>query len=263
MRELRRQVLVTSHGPDADSELSSRPARFPEASYTHLRIATLVSYYVRVSPQRGMRFSSTEIFQLLVAIAALTLAFTLALGNGVGGIADRVRASVPAFLLLLGVSFVAVMTGFILHELAHKVVAQRYGCLAEFRYFPVGLLMGIVTAALGFIFAAPGAVVISGAVTPRQNARISAAGPGTNLAVAAGFLGLAFAFGSASGSPGLIDFLVANVAFVNLLLGGFNLIPVPPLDGSKIFAFNKPMWVGLVVALVGVGAAGWWGRVFF
>ena len=261
MRELRRQVLVTSHGPDADSELSSRPARFPEASYTHLRIATLVSYYVRVSPQRGMRFSSTEIFQLLAAIAALTLAFTLTLGRGVGRIADLIRTFDPEFLLLLGVSFVAVMTGFILHELAHKVVAQRYGCLAEFRYFPVGLLMGIVTAALGFIFAAPGAVVISGAVTPRQNARISAAGPGTNLAVAAGFLGLAFVSGS--GPPGLIDFLVANVAFVNLLLGGFNLIPVPPLDGSKIFAFNKPMWVGLVVALVGVGAAGWWGRVFF
>ena len=261
MRELRRQVLVTSHGPDADSELSSRPARFPEASYTHLRIATLVSYYVRVSPQRGMRFSSTEIFQLLAAIAALTLAFTLTLGRGVGRIADLIRTFDPEFLLLLGVSFVAVMTGFILHELAHKVVAQRYGCLAEFRYFPVGLLMGIVTAALGFIFAAPGAVVISGAVTPRQNSRISAAGPGTNLAVAAGFLGLAFVSGS--GPPGLIDFLVANVAFVNLLLGGFNLIPVPPLDGSKIFAFNKPMWVGLVVALVGVGAAGWWGRVFF
>jgi Zn-dependent protease len=44
--------------------------------------------------------------------------------------------------------------------------------------------------------------------------------------------------------------LVGMVAFVNLFLGFFNLLPFPPLDGSRIFSINKPLWVAM---LVGVG----------
>ena len=152
-------------------------------------------------------------------------------------------------------SFVAVITAFLLHELAHKALAQRYGCYAEFRAYPMGLLLGILTAAFGFLFAAPGAVMISGSVSSRQNARISAVGPGTNFALAGAFFGLWFGFGA--GPDSLVPQLIATVAFVNLFLGGFNMVPFPPLDGSKIFAYNRPMWVGMVVVLVALAYVGW------
>lgn len=204
-----------------------------------------------------MRFSSQEVVQIFVAVAALTLAFALVLAGGLARIDALIRSGGPLLLLfVIGASFIAVVTAFLLHELAHKALAQRYGCFAEFRYYPMGLLLGILTAAFGFIFAAPGAVMISGPVNPRQHVRISAVGPGTNLVVAVLFVGLAVAIG-ATGSltADLTSILVSTVAFVNLFLGGFNLIPFPPLDGSKIFAFDKPLWVGMVVllALVYVG----------
>ena len=75
--------------------------------------------------------------------------------------------------------------GFLLHELAHKFVAQYYGCEAEFRsmdqmlYFAVGLSLFV-----GILFAAPGAVMIAGGVTRKENGIISVAGPLTNYVLA-------------------------------------------------------------------------------
>jgi Zn-dependent protease len=165
--------------------------------------------------------------------------------------------------VLLVSSFVAVVTAFLLHELAHKAVAQRYGCFAEFRYYPMGLVLGVLTAAFGFLFAMPGAVMISGYVGPRENVRISAAGPGTNMALAAVFLALAVGLGTTGGpTSNLVKQLVASIAYVNLFLGGFNLIPFPPLDGSKVFAFDKVLWVLMVAGLGGLYVAGVWLRAF-
>ncbi|HKZ63900.1 MAG TPA: site-2 protease family protein [Thermoplasmata archaeon] len=216
--------------------------------------------YWRLEPaRRGMRFSRIEITQILIAVAAMTLAFSLVFLGRIYWL-----SSVPAVFDLVVIalifvsSFVAVVTAFLLHELAHKAVAQRYGCFAEFRAYPMGLLLGIFTAAFGFLFAAPGAVMVSGAVSERQNARISAAGPGTNAILAAGFIGLAVLLGvSPDPIENIAAFFVGDIAFVNLFLGGFNLVPFPPLDGSKIFAYDRVMWVAMVVGLVAVGYLGW------
>jgi len=211
-----------------------------------------------------MRFSPFEVRHILLAVGAMTLAFSMAT---VGGADALLRAWDWGGPVLVGIivlsSFVAVLTAFLLHELMHKKVAQRYGCFAEFRAYPMGLVLGVLTAAFGFMFAAPGAVMVSGQVSGRQNVRISAAGPATNLALAAGFMGLALALG-ASLNPlvSLASYLVASIAFVNLFLGFFNLIPFPPLDGSKIFAFDKPLWVGMIAATAALYAAGWYVGVF-
>ncbi len=222
--------------------------------------------YVTVGPARArMRFSRVEVTQILVAVAAMTLAFALAIVNGVTGLEALFRdpAGGPTLIIVLVSAFVAVVTAFLLHELAHKAVAQRYGCHAEFRYYPMGLLLGILTGAFGFLFAMPGAVMISGYVGPRENVRISAAGPATNMGLAAVFITLAAVLGSGSGRfTDLVSGLIASIAFVNLFLGGFNLIPFPPLDGSKVFAFNKGLWVAMVGGLAAMYAAGWYLRVF-
>src|SRR3989338_9151331 len=64
------------------------------------------------------------------------------------------------FITHLVVVLIAVGTGFILHELAHKYVAIHYGDHAEFRAWKEGLIFALVLAVLNspIIFAAPGAV---------------------------------------------------------------------------------------------------------
>jgi Zn-dependent protease len=48
------------------------------------------------------------------------------------------------------------------------------------------------------------------------------------------FFGLILRFLVAEGSPPQIIFIVSSIILINLGLGIFNLIPIPPLDGSKL-----------------------------
>jgi Zn-dependent protease len=155
----------------------------------------------------------------------------------------------PLVLLIITGSFVAVLTAFFLHELAHKAIAQRSGAVAEYRHSPFGRLVGFLTASVGLMIAMPGAVVVSGSVSARQHVRISAAGPATNLAFAAAFIGLSLALGTAPGrfrEP--IPIFIGAIAFVNVLLAGFSLIPVPSIDFHRKIAGRVPVHVTLVAS---------------
>ena len=78
--------------------------------------------------------------------------------------------------------FISLTPAFLLHEIAHKIVARRYGCWAEFRANPSGLRFGVILAAvLGIVFMAPGAVMVAGRTTKTQFGRIALAGPVTNV----------------------------------------------------------------------------------
>ena len=71
-------------------------------------------------------------------------------------------------------------------------------------------------------------------------AKVAAAGPLANLVVAL-FFGLVFRF-----MPFIsltFNGLIAAIIYINLVLMIFNLVPLPPLDGSKILApFLSPKW---------------------
>ena len=197
-------------------------------------------------PKPGVHFSRTELVQLGVAILALSAAFTIL----------YVRSDLlffgqnPGLFLAIyfPASLLAVGTGVGLHGIMHKVVAQRYGLWAEFRYNLRGLAFAFIfAAAIGFLYGAPGATWISGAVTKEQNGRISAAGPVTNIVIAAvlyaGFLAL---MPRASSFGGLLVVLyLIQAASVNAFLAGFNMIPVMPLDGAKVWAWNKAAYLGI------------------
>lgn len=74
---------------------------------------------------------------------------------------------------------------------------------------------------------------------PRSGAaKIAAAGPASNLFLALVF-GIILRVMSGSGySPQFLDELFAIIVYLNILLAIFNLVPIPPLDGSKVlFAF--------------------------
>lgn len=185
-----------------------------------------------------IRFSRQETVHILIAVAALTFAFFNIFRWWT--IEDMSVA-----LFFLGTSAVAVITGFAFHELMHKFLAQRYGAWAEFRIYPMGLIMAIFFSFLGFVFAAPGAVYIQGRITERQNGIISIVGPLSNLVIgtACTFLGLAL-----SGSYEIIGLALGVIGSINLFLALFNLLPFPPLDGSKVWRWNIGIYAAVLAA---------------
>jgi len=67
---------------------------------------------------------------------------------------------------------------------------------------------------------------------------VAAAGPASNFLIALAF-GLALRFSAALAASAAAG-LVATIVLVNLMLGTFNLIPIPPLDGSRLLLAVLP-----------------------
>ena len=186
--------------------------------------------------------SQTEIKDIIKAWIAVSLAFgivqTVSPGNFLSIFLSK------AFYLNFVVSGLTVGIGFLLHELGHKIVAQRYGCFAEFRSFDNMLVFAVLMSFFGFVFAAPGAVMISGRVNPRKNGIISAAGPLVNLALAVVFLPLAFA-------PSAFLKILGTYGFmINSWLALFNMIPLWLFDGRKVWNWSKSAYFTIVVIAV-------------
>src|SRR5438477_3744262 len=187
-------------------------------------------------------FSPKEVRDIIVAWAALALAFTIATRGGINSAAALLGGGCLAAYFI---AFVAVGSGFVLHELMHKFTAERYGYWAEFRMWFMGIVLALVTSTLGFIFAAPGATYIQGYnVSDRQNGIISLAGPLTNVVIAFVFLLVGMAGTGIVGTIGVVG------SQVNLFLATFNMLPVMPLDGAKVFHWNKAIWAAVFVPLV-------------
>ncbi|MBI4396514.1 MAG: site-2 protease family protein [Elusimicrobia bacterium] len=140
---------------------------------------------------------------------------------------------------------VVLLYSVIAHEISHGLAASFYGddtarlagrlSLNPASHIdPMGLLMLLVA---GFGWAKPVPV----GYDKLRNARfafvtVALAGPFTNLSIA--FLAAAFLQFPAVHDNGLLAPLCAITLRINIMLGVFNLIPIPPLDGSKLlFAF--------------------------
>jgi len=188
--------------------------------------------------------SNIEIRDLAKGWFMISLAFAIAFN----GLNKGLAIAIP-------VAGLAVGTAFVFHELSHKFMAQKYRYPAEFRSFDEMLFLALIMSFFGFVFAAPGAVMIqSYAVNKEKNGRIAAAGPMANLIMAALFLIIFAVFipqasGVMVGRWGLDVFLIK----VNAFIAGFNLIPVWLFDGAKIFKWSKPVWfmmLGAALALM-------------
>ena len=136
-----------------------------------------------------------------------------------------------------------------IHELAHGYTAYRLGdttakdmgrlTLNPIKHIDVfGMLMMVV---LGFGWAKPVPINMNRFKKPKQHMAITAlAGPVSNILLAVpvffiyGLLLAPLGGASASGAGEIVLYMVARTASLSISLAIFNLLPIPPLDGSKI-----------------------------
>ncbi len=190
------------------------------------------------SPPKGkISFSKVEIAHIAVAIIVLSAAFSIIMRRNV-----FVSDPVTNMLYIVGLSFLLVICSFLLHEFGHKFVAQRYHAWSEFRAYPMGLLIALLFSFTGILFAAPGAVYIRGNITEDMNGKISLAGPGVNFIISAVAI-----VGCLLSPTVIVAYVFFMLAYLNAFLGLFNLIPIPPFDGSKIVKWNLPIYLLAVV----------------
>ncbi len=154
------------------------------------------------------KFSSAEIKQLSLSFLIVSLVFHI------------------AFYIPFKYSLIIVGLGFVLHELAHKFMANWLGLKAEFHYDLRMLIISLLASFMHFVFLAPGYVEVKGRINIRKNGLISLAGPMMNLLLAMIFL----IWNSPMSKIGVA---------INAWLAFFNLLPFPSFDGIKVLFWNK------------------------
>lgn len=141
----------------------------------------------------------------------------------------RLRFNLKDFKFAL----LVVAPGVVLHELAHKFVAMAYGLNAAFHvWWPgLGLAIFLKLIASPFLIIAPGFVLIEGQASNIAIILTAAAGPATNLII---WLVAAFILARAKHLSHFQAVALVLTKRINMLLFIFNMIPIPPLDGSKV-----------------------------
>lgn len=191
-----------------------------------------------------------EKFDILISWATLSVAFAIVLGRFSSGMED--------IFVTLPIAFLAVGTGFVFHELAHRQAARKFGFHSEYRAWygmlAIALLFSFFT---GFVLAAPGATYFFGRnVSRKQNGIISVAGPVTNIFVGFIFLLLAIAFVKSNiytPEMGIISTILFRVSQINFFFAFFNMLPIFVFDGAKVFVWDRKIWftvMGIAAILV-------------
>jgi len=191
-----------------------------------------------------MTFDYNEKKDLVFAGLMISLAFAILLSNGYKVVFELNSHTITIFFIALFTAGI----GFLLHEIAHKITAQRYGLTAKFKAYYNGLWLALLFSLFGFIIAAPGAVYIKGRnITSEKNGKISLAGPLTNIILSFTFLILLIVFGVEGFLGNISDYGLR----INSLLAVFNMLPIIPFDGVKIKDWNLSVYI--ITTLIAVG----------
>ncbi len=194
-----------------------------------------------IDPVKPGKFSRVEITHILISMIVLTFAFAIALPKDTILSGNFKFEDFPYYLLL---SFLGIATAFFFHEMSHKFMAQKYGLWAEYRMFPMGLLLALILSFTGFVFAAPGAVMFLGGSRDYETGKIAMAGPLANIIIAIIILPLyLFVFFESLQIASILNFII----MINLILATFNLLPLGPLDGTKIIKWSATVWITMLI----------------
>jgi len=171
---------------------------------------------------------------LLIALVLLVLYFLT--GSLQSPIQNAARDPI-AFVAFI----VAIVLGITVHEFMHAYAAHRLGDdtgrlmgrmtlnpLAHFDLF--GTLLLVVA---GFGYGKPVPFNESRLRSTSSVALVALAGPAANFVIAA-LCAIPLRFGTASAIGGAYQEILLYVVYFNCVLGVFNLVPIPPLDGSNV-----------------------------
>ena len=160
-------------------------------------------------------------------------------------------------LLMTAIPFVVVVFSVVLHEIGHGYAALKLGDttaqrLGRLTLNPIPHIDPIYTVILPLVLHFSGSPVVFGAAkpvpvnpqqfdvaSPRKGMMlVAAAGPAVNFALAA-FAIVFLNVMDQQNSP-MVQLFLLQMVLINAVLGLFNLLPIPPLDGSKILAGLLP-----------------------
>jgi len=182
----------------------------------------------------------------LVGIGVAALA-SLLVGQAIPGVPKAAQIAIRILVLYLAI---------VVHEVSHGFVANLRGDptaksmgrltlnpLPHIDIFGTIIIPGfLILTGSSFVigWAKPVPVDIRRFRDPLKDFAItSLAGPASNMAQVVVYA-LLFKLVTSVGWPNWVGFLAFSGAAVNLFLGFFNLIPIPPLDGSRLVAAALP-----------------------
>lgn len=188
--------------------------------------------------------SPTEILHLIIGISLMfESVFFIFLINFMNYL-----STYPKLYLIIIILGGLITIGFIGHELSHKNSSIRLKFWAEFRLIK---LYAILTAIIPW-FIMPGAVQVgSSKASKKEMGKIALAGPIFNLILGIVFTAIGIFLKFLLNDKGLW-WIFGFSAFMNIMLGIFNLIPLHVLDGKKIIAWSKTAWLFTFLGLVGL-----------
>lgn len=161
------------------------------------------------------------------------------------------------------ITFVILLFSAIVHEVSHGLMAEKLGDdtareegritlnpiphIDPFGSILLPMLLLAVHSPIIFGAAKPVPVNFNNLRNPKSGmALVSLAGPLSNFALA-----LLFVIPIKLGLTNSISYpILVQAILINLVLGTFNLVPIPPLDGSKILAALAPdSWMEKILSL--------------
>jgi Zn-dependent protease len=175
-----------------------------------------------------------EIYNVIVAIFVSTLILSYNFQNPM-----KTFSEIPGALA-------AVAIAVLLPIAAQKIMARRLGCTAFYKLWLPGLVVSMLLMLVGIKpIILVGSVAISAYEFGRWGMKskymsmteigwIGITGPLVNITLAI-----------------VLDFMTpfSYLAFVNALIALFNLVPIKPLDGSKVVLWNPMLWILLIIIL--------------